>query len=159
MQQQMAITLARLREQERRAKDRYQPILFVVAVCKLDAMRAEQTLNNYFKVKTLLVTKDSTDAERRRATDLGKQRPSANPYKAVVSVLMLREGCDVPEVVVILLLRKFSSKVYGQAVACAECGKEAFKGMRRRFASLWTIPSWSINGCGICLAPKEGKEF
>lgn len=116
MQQQMAIALARLREQERRAKDRYQPILFVVAVCKLDAQKAEQTLNNYFKVKTLLVTEDSTDAERRRATDLGKQRPSANPYKAVVSVLMLREGWDVPEVGVILLLRKFSSKVYGQQV-------------------------------------------
>ena len=116
MQQQMAIALARLREQERRAKDRYQPILFVVAVCKLDAQKAEQTLNNYFKAKTLLVTEDSTDAERRRATDLGKQRPSANPYKAVVSVLMLREGWDVPEVGVILLLRKFSSKVYGQQV-------------------------------------------
>ena len=116
MQQQMAIALARLREQERRAKGRYQPILFVVAVCKLDAMRAEQTLNNYFKVKTLLVTEDSTDAERRRATKLGKQRAGANPYKAVVSVLMLREGWDVPEVGVVLLLRKFSSKVYGQQV-------------------------------------------
>ena len=116
MQQQMAIALARLREQERRAKGRYQPILFVVAVCKVDAQKAEQTLNNYFKAKTLLVTEDSTDAERRRATDLGKQRPGANPYKAVVSVLMLREGWDVPEVGVILLLRKFSSKVYGQQV-------------------------------------------
>lgn len=116
MQQQMAIALARLREQERRAKGRYQPILFVVAVCKVDAQKAEQTLNNYFKAKTLLVTEDSPDAERRRATDLGKQRPGANPYKAVVSVLMLREGWDVPEVGVILLLRKFSSKVYGQQV-------------------------------------------
>jgi hypothetical protein len=34
----------------------------------------------------------------------------------VVSVLMLREGWDVPEVGVILLLRKFGSKVYGQQV-------------------------------------------
>ena len=116
MQQQMAIALVRLREQERRAKGRYQPILFVVAVCKADAQKAAQTLNNYFRVKTLLVTEDSTDAERRRATELGKQRPGANPYKAVVSVLMLREGWDVPEVGVILLLRKFSSKVYGQQV-------------------------------------------
>ncbi len=116
MQQQMAIALARLREQERRAKGRYQPILFVVAVCKADAQKAEQTLNNYFRVKTLLVTEDSTDAERRRATELGKQRTGAKPYKAVVSVLMLREGWDVPEVGVILLLRKFSSKVYGQQV-------------------------------------------
>ena len=59
MQQQMSLALGRLREQEHRAKDRYQPILFV-AVCKLDAQKAEQTLNNYFKVKTLLVTEDST---------------------------------------------------------------------------------------------------
>ncbi|OGO06789.1 MAG: hypothetical protein A2Y73_06185 [Chloroflexi bacterium RBG_13_56_8] len=34
----------------------------------------------------------------------------------MVSVLMLREGWDVPEVGVILLLRKFSSRVYGQQV-------------------------------------------
>jgi hypothetical protein len=33
-----------------------------------------------------------------------------------VSVLMLREGWDVPPVSVILLLRKFSSRVYGQQV-------------------------------------------
>lgn len=35
MRQQMAIALRRLEEQERRAKKRYQPILFVVAVCTL----------------------------------------------------------------------------------------------------------------------------
>ena len=116
MQQQMAIALARLREQERRAKGRYQPVLFVVAVCKLDAQKAARTLNDHFRVKTLLVTEDSSDNERRKATELGGARPSGNPYKAVVSVLMLREGWDVPEVGVILLLRKFSSRVYGQQV-------------------------------------------
>jgi hypothetical protein len=36
--------------------------------------------------------------------------------RAVVSVLMLREGWDVPPVSAILLLRKFSSRVYGQQV-------------------------------------------
>ena len=116
MQQQMAIALQRLREQERRAKGRYQPILFVVAVCKLDAEKAAKTLNDYFKVKTLLVTEDSTDAERRQATELGRAQRGRQPYKAVVSVLMLREGWDVPEVGVILLLRKFGSRVYGQQV-------------------------------------------
>jgi hypothetical protein len=40
----------------------------------------------------------------------------SSPYRAVVSVLMLREGWDVPEVAVIALLRKFSSSVYGQQV-------------------------------------------
>ncbi len=116
MRQQMAIALRRLEEQERRAKGRYQPILFVVAVCKADAEKAEQTLSKYFKVKTLLVTEDSDEAERQKARELGKQQKSGKPYKAVVSVLMLREGWDVPEVGVILLLRKFGSRVYGQQV-------------------------------------------
>ncbi len=116
MKQQMAIALRRLEEQERRAKGRYQPILFVVAVCKADAEKAEQTLSKYFKVKTLLVTEDSDEADRQKARELGKQQKSGTPYKAVVSVLMLREGWDVPEVAVILLLRKFGSKVYGQQV-------------------------------------------
>ena len=116
MQQQMAIALQRLSEQERRAKGRYQPILFVVAVCKADAQRAARTLNNHFKMKTLLVTEDSPDADRRKATTLGKAQRGSSPYKAVVSVLMLREGWDVPEVGVILLLRKFGSPVYGQQV-------------------------------------------
>lgn len=116
MRQQMAIALRRLEEQERRAKGRYKPILFVVAVCKVDAEKAEQTLSKYFKVKTLQVTEDSDEADRQKARELGKQQKSGKPYKAVVSVLMLREGWDVPEVGVILLLRKFGSKVYGQQV-------------------------------------------
>ena len=116
MQQQMAIALQRLVEQERRAKGRYQPILFVVAVCKLDAQKAERTLSNFFNVKTLLVTEDSPDQDRRKATELGKTQRGRIPYRAVVSVLMLREGWDLPEVGVILLLRKFGSQVYGQQV-------------------------------------------
>ncbi len=116
MRQQMQIALARLREQERRARGRYQPVLFVVAVCKLDAQKAARTLNHHFKLNTLLVTEDSGEEERRKATELSRARRAGRPYKAVVSVLMLREGWDVPEVGVILLLRKFSSKVYGQQV-------------------------------------------
>jgi type III restriction enzyme len=116
MRQQMAIALRRLEEQERRAKGRYQPILFVVAVCKADAEKAEQTLSKYFKVKTLLVTEDSDEADRQKVRELSGQRKAGNPYRAVVSVLMLREGWDVPEVGVVLLLRKFGSKVYGQQV-------------------------------------------
>ena len=116
MRQQMAIALRRHEEQERRAKGRYQPILFVVAVCKLDAIKAADTLNKFFKVKTLLVTEDSPEEDRRKARELGREQKTGHPYKAVVSVLMLREGWDVPEVGVILLLRKFSSKVYGQQV-------------------------------------------
>ena len=116
MRQQMQIALLRLKEQEGRAKGRYQPILFVVAGGKLDAKHAAKTLNNYFKVNALLVTEESNDAKRRQAADLQKARRAGKPYKAVVSVLMLREGWDVPEVGVILLLRQFSSEVYGQQV-------------------------------------------
>jgi type I site-specific restriction endonuclease len=54
MRQQMAIALRRIEEQERRAKRRYQPVLFVISVCKADAEKAAHTLNNYFKAKTLL---------------------------------------------------------------------------------------------------------
>jgi len=116
MRQQMAIALKRLQEQEMRAKGRYQPILFVVAVCKKDAIKAENTLSKIFNVKTLLVTEDSPEEDRKKARELGRKQKTTDPYKAVVSVLMLREGWDVPEVGVILLLRKFSSKVYGQQV-------------------------------------------
>ncbi|CCV11362.1 DEAD/DEAH box helicase family protein [Mesorhizobium sp. STM 4661] len=116
MRQQMAIALRRLEEQERRAKGRYQPILFVVAVCKADAEKAAHTLDAFFKIRTLLVTEDSDETERQKARELSQQRKRGNPYRAVVSVLMLREGWDVPEVGVILLLRKFSSEVYGQQV-------------------------------------------
>ncbi len=116
MRQQMAIALKRLQEQEMRAKGRYQPILFVVAVCKKDAEKAAKTLMTIFKVKTLLVTEDSPEGDRKKARELGRLQKTKEPYKAVVSVLMLREGWDVPEVKVILLLRKFTSKVYGQQV-------------------------------------------
>ena len=116
MRQQMAIALKRLQEQEKRAKRRYQPILFVVAVCKADAEKATETLNKFFGVKTLMVTEDSEEEDRKKAQELGQEKGTQKPYKAVVSVLMLREGWDVPEVSVILLLRKFSSRVYGQQV-------------------------------------------
>ena len=116
MRQQIAIALRRLEEQEQRARQRYRPILFVVAVCKADAEKAAQTLNNYFKKRTLLITEDSNESDRKKASELGRPANKGKPYTAVVSVLMLREGWDVPEVGVILLLRKFSSNVYGQQV-------------------------------------------
>ncbi len=130
MRQQMAIALKRLEEQDRRAKKRYQPVLFVVAVCKADAEKAEQMLNKYFKVKTLLVTEDSEEADRQKARELGKQQRTGTPYRAVVSVLMLREGWDVPEVGVILLLRKFSSTVYGQQVIGRGLRRVRVKGVK-----------------------------
>lgn len=117
MKKQIKIAMNRLEEQRRRAKTigggRYKPILFVVAICIEDAKQAWDMLNKEFGVKTLLVTEKSDEIDREAARKLGKKD---SPYDAVVSVLMLREGWDVPEVGVILLLRKFSSRVYGQQV-------------------------------------------
>jgi hypothetical protein len=70
-------------------------------------------LEDHFKIRTLLVTEEAEEAEREEARTIGSK---TSPYEAVVSVLMLREGWDVKEVSVVLLLRKFSSPVYGQQV-------------------------------------------
>lgn len=117
MRKQIQIALDRLAEQRRRAKtlagERYKPLLFVVAICIRDAKQAHDMLEREFHLKTLLVTEESDEADRGEARKLGKP---ASKYEAVVSVLMLREGWDVPPVSVILLLRKFSSRVYGQQV-------------------------------------------
>ncbi len=117
MRKQIRIALDRLQEQRRRAstlaKGSYRPILFVVAITIKDAEQARDMLDKEFNVKTLLVTEKSDEEDREEARRLGKP---GSPYDAVVSVLMLREGWDVPAVSVILLLRKFSSRVYGQQV-------------------------------------------
>lgn len=117
MRKQIRIALDRLKEQKRRAdslaKGSYEPILFVVAITIKDAEQARDMLDIEFGVSTLLVTELSDEKDRDAARLLGKPR---SPYEAVVSVLMLREGWDVPAVSVILLLRKFSSRVYGQQV-------------------------------------------
>ncbi|MFZ3122726.1 MAG: DEAD/DEAH box helicase family protein [Thermodesulfovibrionales bacterium] len=131
MKKQIAVALNRLEEQKRRAKavgeNKYKPILFVVAICIKDAERAVKVFEEDFdlKGKVLLVTEDSADTivgkkangQPLTAREAVKEVGSFNsPYEAVVSVLMLREGWDVPEVSAILLLRKFSSPVYGQQV-------------------------------------------
>lgn len=149
MRQQMAIALRRLEEQERRAGGRYQPVLFVVAVCKADAEKADLTLSRYFKMKTLRVTEDSDEADRKKARELGRHRRAGAPYRAVVSVLMLREGWDVPEVGVILLLRKFGSKVYGQQVVG--------RGLRRVRAKGVAADEPQI--CAAVDHPKLGHEW
>src|SRR6266498_1156285 len=117
MRKQLRIALDRLEEQKRRAavlaNNSYRPILFVVAITIKDAEQVRNMLEKEFRVRTLLVTEQSDETDRLEARRLGKP---GSEYEAVVSVLMLREGWDVPPVSVILLLRKFSSRVYGQQV-------------------------------------------
>ena len=113
MSQQIRIALNRLEEAKRNADGRYQPILFVVAVCKADARKAKAMLESpLFGLRALIVTEDENEDAREAAAAVGR----SGDYDAVVSVAMLREGWDVPEVAVILLLRKFGSKVYGPQV-------------------------------------------
>ncbi len=133
------------RRAESLANGSYQPILFVVAICIKDAQAAYDMLvsdkiKGGFGLKALLVTEESTEEERILAGIIGKRGKAleeeqkalerklgdlsrakrlvedGSKIEAVVSVLMLREGWDVPPVSVILLLRKFSSRVYGQQV-------------------------------------------
>ncbi|MFH1065309.1 MAG: DEAD/DEAH box helicase family protein [Nanoarchaeota archaeon] len=128
MVKQMAIALKRFEEQKRRAKERYKPVLFIVTMSIDEGKRVSGILESEFNLgrnKVLLVTEDTADTivstkpdgepltAREAATSLGK---IDNPFEIVISVLMLREGWDVPEVSVILLLRKFCSEVYGQQV-------------------------------------------
>ena len=113
MSQQISIAMNRLEEARRMAAGRYAPVLFVVAVCKADARAAKRTLEAPpFNLRTLIVTEDEDEQAREDAAAVGR----SGRYDAVVSVAMLREGWDVPEVAVILLLRKFGSKVYGPQV-------------------------------------------
>ncbi len=113
MRKQIAIALQRHEEQKARAKNRYKPILFIVTMSIAEGERAQKMLEERFKIKTLLVTQESDEGQREEALLIGSHD---SKYEAVVSVLMLREGWDVPQVATILLLRKFSSPVYGQQV-------------------------------------------
>jgi hypothetical protein len=116
---------AKWRRFEAQEGGRYRPILFVVAVSIKDAYNAKRVLEEELGLKTFVIAskdEEQTDIspEQRKAelevamtigTEADKDR-----HSAVVSVLMLREGWDVKAVSVIALLRKFSSKVYGQQV-------------------------------------------
>ena len=112
MSQQISIAINRLNEARRNAAGRYRPILFVVAVCKADARAAQAMLADQFGLRALLVTEDSEEQARKDAAGIAHE----HKYDAVVSVAMLREGWDVPEVAVVLPLRKMGSKVYAPQI-------------------------------------------
>jgi len=134
LRQQLEMSIRRLDEQKKRAQGRYKPMLFVVAMSIKDAYNVKNVLENEFKLKTFVIASKDDEAtdvsvEQRKselkvAMSLGTSADTEG-YDAVVSVLMLREGWDVRPVSVITLLRKFSSKVYGQQVIG--------RGLRRMF--------------------------
>ncbi len=109
----LSISINALTQKKREANGEYKPLLFVVTMGIEEAKRTREFLENEFHMKTLLITEESDDKEREEAKKIGSL---SNPYEAVVSVFMLREGWDVAQVSVILLLRKISSQVFGQQI-------------------------------------------
>lgn len=109
----LSIALNALKLKKQQSEDKYKPLLFVVTMGIAEAKRAKDALEKEFDIRTLLVTEESSEKERDEAKIIGKKE---SPYEAVVSVFMLREGWDVAEVSVILLLRKIMSPVFGQQI-------------------------------------------
>jgi superfamily II DNA or RNA helicase len=109
----LSISINALTQKRKEADGKYKPLLFVVSMGIEEARKAKEFLEGEFHLKTLLVTEESSDSEREEAKKIGS---FDSPYVAVVSVLLLREGWDVAEVSVILLLRKISSQVFGQQI-------------------------------------------
>ena len=145
MSQQISIAINRLEEARRNAAGRYRPILFVVAVCKADAKAAQAMLKTQFKLRALLVTEDSEEQARQDAAEIAH----ADKYDAVVSVAMLREGWDVPEVAVVLPLRKMGSKVYAPQIIG--------RGLRR--VRRPSIPAEEPQICAIVDHPKLEHDW
>lgn len=159
---QLRMALARLEEQRKRAKGRYKPILFVVAVGITDAKEVRRELETTFDVRTLVVTEQSEADERLEALRIGEE---SSPYEAIVSVLMLREGWDVPQVGVIALLRKFSSRVYGQQVIGRGLRKVIRKPDEREILCVVDHPKldhdwlWDLVRAKVKTGVKPAEEF
>ena len=100
-------------QKKKESEGRYKPLLFVVTMGIEEAKRTKEFLESEFNLRTLLVTEESDESEREEAKRIGSL---TSPYEAVVSVFMLREGWDVAEVSVVLLLRKITSQVFGQQI-------------------------------------------
>ena len=102
------------------------PILFIMTMSTKEADQAAAFLeSNYPKMKNAVLTihtnnsgeiketaiskkdKEDLDVLRKAADDIDKDH---SPYKAVVSVLMLREGWDVRNVTTIVGLRPFGAE-------------------------------------------------
>ena len=124
MKMQLQLAYEALERKKRLAKDRYKPVLFVIAPSIMGAEKAIEMMRTEFNLNPLLVTDESHSREdvidiyekeglRQAAANLGH---SDSPYDSVVSVYMLREGWDVPEVSVMCFLRGFGSPLFARQV-------------------------------------------
>lgn len=109
----LSIAINALRAKRQEAGGKYKPLLFVVTMGIEEAKTAKDFIEKEFQLRALIVTEDSPDENREEAKKIGHLD---SPYDAVVSVFMLREGWDVSEVSVILLLRRITSPVFGKQI-------------------------------------------
>jgi hypothetical protein len=99
------------------AAERYKPLLFVITPSIAGAKQAVDMMKKEFHLNPLLVVDDEVEYEKKELRDAAASLGNPDsPYDSVVSVYMLREGWDVPEVSVICLLRGFGSPLFAHQV-------------------------------------------
>ena len=122
MKLQLSLAVETLKRKKQLAKDRYKPLLFVIAPSIAGAQKAVEMMREEFALNPLLVVGEIEDKRmdieekkklRKEAAELGNPD---SPYDSVVSVYMLREGWDVQEVAVMCLLRGFGSPLFAHQV-------------------------------------------
>ena len=122
MKLQLMLAHEALQKKQRLAQDRYKPLLFVIAPSIAGAHKAVEMMKAEFKLNPLLVVGEVEDKGlsseekkklREEAANIGSPDSS---YDSVVSVYMLREGWDVPQVSVMCLLRGFGSPLFAHQV-------------------------------------------
>ena len=122
MKMQLELACEAFERKKRMAKERYRPLLFVITPSIIGAHKAAEMMREEFKLNPLLVVGEVEDSDvdiaekkklREAAANLGSPD---SPYDSVVSVYMLREGWDVPEVSVMCLLRGFGSPLFAHQV-------------------------------------------
>lgn len=117
MKLQLTLATKALDRKKEIARDRYKPLLFVIAPSIYCAQQVVEMMKKEFALNPLLVVDDESEYEKKElreaAANLGDPK---SPYDSVVSVYMLREGWDVPEVSVICLLRGFGSPLFAHQV-------------------------------------------
>ncbi len=117
MKLQLQLAVEAHKEKIKIADKRFKPLLFVIAPSIAGAKQAIKAMKEDFSLNPLLVVDDEVDYEKAELREAAANLGDFNsPYDSVVSVYMLREGWDVPEVSVICLLRGFGSPLFAHQV-------------------------------------------
>ncbi|MBN8542363.1 MAG: DEAD/DEAH box helicase family protein [Deltaproteobacteria bacterium] len=117
MKMQLHLAVEAIEKKRIVANGRYKPLLFVITPSIAGAKQAVDMMKREFKLNPLLVVDDETEYEKKELREAAASLGSVDsPFDSVVSVYMLREGWDVPEVSVICLLRGFGSPLFANQV-------------------------------------------